>query len=239
MARATGYFATFPVQPARSRFTSRWHGARADRKAALRTIFDELQIRRLGDEKAFLRELVRLDVQYHAMRCAWDNSPTIPELRAWLSDLAKCPTQFLEMLSGKASRAGLSTIAKALGISETDLILAFAEDQNGAFKSSLADAAAKAAERARSVKAAGRDRDWPFNALMIGLGQLYERFIGRPAKVGRKNDPYSVHVDGRPTGPFWRFSRSALTLMGNPQGGFRSDEALAKAIQRQRPHIPI
>jgi hypothetical protein len=173
------------------------------------------------------------------MRGAWDEAPTKPKLRAWLKRVAKHPGQLLEMLGGKASPTGLSIIANILGVSGTDLILALAEDQSGTFKSRLADAAAKAAEQVRSTKSAGRDPDVPFNALIIGLGKLFERLTGREATVGRKNDPYSDHVDGSPIGPFWRFIRSALTLLDNPQGDSRSDEAIAKAIQRQRPYIPI
>jgi hypothetical protein len=157
MARAIGYFATFPVQSTRSRFASRWPADRSHRRAALKTIFDELQIRGLAERKAFLRELVRLDVRYRAMRGAWDEAPTKPKLRAWLKRVAKHPGQLLEMLGGKASPTGLSIIANILGVSGTDLILALAEDQSGTFKSRLADAAAKAAEQVRSTKSAGRD----------------------------------------------------------------------------------
>ncbi len=236
MAKATGYFSTRGVQVSQPRFASRWAGSRRSRRVALKVIFDELGCDTLRERRAILRELVRIHGRYLAMRETWDASPTKPELRRWLEAVAADVDQLAEQLGTKAAQAGLYIIATAIGTSPDELIVNMLSNPSEPLRARVAAAAKSAAGSIQSVRSAGRDPDVPFNTLIIALGQLYQLHTKRKATVGRKNDPYVDHVDGRPIGPFWRFIRAAFLLMGRPQGK-RAKESIAKAIKRQQRHI--
>jgi hypothetical protein len=207
---------------------------RATRKRALQTIFHELKATTFRQRRTVWR---RLHTPFNSYVALTEKPPTTTaQDNRWRKNAHTYSSKLADLFSS----AGVHSVNFALygffgdeknaGLVENE---PFEVEEFEIFIERLRMIEEAAAERldGRPGRPENLQLKLATQTIVIALDDLYVAATGKPGRAGRRNDHYRSSAEqGKPSGPFFRLVKAALTLVGSKQG----DEAIFMAIKNHK-----
>jgi hypothetical protein len=204
----------------------------AARKRALQTIFDELGAKTFRERRAIIRELYP-QLSTFVMICR-SRSTSIKEFNTWIADVHAHARDLADLLNAMPKEV----ISELLGTPNRELVVkALRRDKLAELTSHLRTLEEITKRRLPSRRGPKKTFfGFATRFLVSLLNRMYVAHTGKQGGAGRRRDHHKESEDhGRPSGPFFRFIKATLTLVGDDQG----DEAIFRAISYHRAEVKL